>query len=125
MIEYLDTSDIQDIGTAVLGYPIVVRDYGLLLSAAGRPQGSVFGQDAYPDLFSKAAALLHSLARNHAFQDGNKRTAWASAAVFLDLNGHPPVEPFDEDKAERLVLDTARGLMDVPLITAELSEFFG
>lgn len=61
---------------------------GLLESAVARPQASAFGTDAYPDLASKAAALLHSLVLNHAFIDGNKRTAVLSTLVFLDLNGY-------------------------------------
>lgn len=66
-----------------------VRDYGLLDSALARPQSSVFGQDAYPDVWEKAAALMESLARNHALVDGNKRIAWYAAWVFLHMNGHP------------------------------------
>jgi len=63
-------------------------DRGLLESAVARPQASAFGVDAYPDLASKAAALLHSLVLNHAFVDGNKRTAVLATLVFLDLNGY-------------------------------------
>lgn len=65
-----------------------LRDLGLLESALGRPQASMFGEDAYPDLFEKAAALLHSLLKNHPFVDGNKRTALSSCAIFLHLNGY-------------------------------------
>ena len=57
----------------------MVGDYGLIDSALARPRASVFGQGAYPDLHLKVAALLHSLARNHALVDGNKRLAWTSA----------------------------------------------
>ena len=60
-----------------------MRDAGLLESAVHRPVGSMFGQEAYADLFDKAAALLQSLAVNHPFVDGNKRTAWMSCVVFL------------------------------------------
>ena len=65
-----------------------VRDLGLLLSAVGRPQASFEGRDLYPDLFSKAAALLDSLIRNHPFIDGNKRTGVAAAGLFLVRNGY-------------------------------------
>ena len=65
-----------------------VLDLGLLLSAVARPQATFDGQDLYPDIFSKAAALLESLAGNHAFVDGNKRTAIASAGLFLGINGY-------------------------------------
>lgn len=64
-----------------------LRDLGLLESAAARPRAGFGGEDAYPDLFGKAAALAQSLAQNHPFVDGNKRTAVASAGVFLELNG--------------------------------------
>jgi len=65
-----------------------VLDLGLLLSAVARPQATFDGQDLYPDLFSKAAALLESLVGNQAFVDGNKRTAITSAGLFLGINGY-------------------------------------
>ena len=65
-----------------------ILDLGLLQSAVGRPQVTFDGQDLYPDLFLKAAALLESLIGNHAFVDGNKRTAIISAGLFLHLNGY-------------------------------------
>lgn len=65
-----------------------VRDLGLLLSAAGRPQASFDDEDLYPDLFTKAAALMDSLINNHPFLDGNKRTGIAAAALFLYANGY-------------------------------------
>ncbi len=65
-----------------------IRELGLLLSALGRPQGTFEGEDLYPDLFLKTAALMDSLIRNHPFVDGNKRTAIASAALFLRMNGY-------------------------------------
>ena len=64
-----------------------VRDVGLLASAVARPQATFDGTDLYPDLFEKAAALMASLALNHPFVDGNKRTAIAAAALFLRQNG--------------------------------------
>gem|GEM_PF-3859362 len=71
--------------TTVVG-PIEVRDVGLLESAVHRPRASVLGQDAYSDLFTKAAALMHSLARNHPLVDGNKRLAWL--ATFKKRSDH-------------------------------------
>jgi death-on-curing protein len=65
-----------------------LRDLGMLLSALGRSQGTFDGKDLYPDLFSKTAALMESLVRNHPFVDGNKRTAITSAALFLRMNGY-------------------------------------
>lgn len=86
-VEYLDLDDLLDLARALLGAPVPVRDIGLLGSAAARPQTTAFGQDAYPDLLTKAAALLQSIVNNHALVDGNKRLGWLATAVFLELNG--------------------------------------
>lgn len=89
---------------------VVVRDVGLLESAAHRPMAEMFGEEAYPDLFDKAAALLQSLAINHPLFDGNKRTAWLSCVTFLALNG---VELRPEiDSAEQLVIGVATGRIE-------------
>lgn len=64
-----------------------VRDIGLLDSAVHRPLASFDGNDLYPTVLEKAAAILHSLLKNHPFVDGNKRTALSSAGIFLKLNG--------------------------------------
>ncbi|WP_262699852.1 MULTISPECIES: type II toxin-antitoxin system death-on-curing family toxin [Streptomyces] len=100
-----------------------VRDYGLLESALARPQASVFGQDAYPDVWQKAAALMESLARNHALVDGNKRLSWYATWVFLHINGHPLHADFDVDEAERFVLSVCQGELDVPKIAEGLTRF--
>ena len=86
-IEYLDVDDLVALTIDLLGSPPPIRDAGLLAAAAARPQATVFGDDAYPDLWTKAAALLHSIVKNHLLIDGNKRLGWLSTAVFLDLNG--------------------------------------
>ncbi|MEU4506490.1 Fic family protein [Streptomyces sp. NPDC024089] len=100
-----------------------VRDYGLLDSALARPQSSVFGQDAYPDVWQKAAALMESLARNHGLVDGNKRIAWYATWVFLHMNGHPLDAGFDVDEAEQFVLDACQGALDMPKISEQLPRF--
>ncbi len=82
-----------------------VRDFNLLKSAAVRPLVTVMGQDAYPDLFLKAAALLESLSKNHPFLDGNKRTAFISAVVFLEVNGYQLNA--DQEEAADFVLQIA------------------
>ncbi|MFD7260869.1 type II toxin-antitoxin system death-on-curing family toxin [Streptomyces sp. NPDC059874] len=102
-----------------------VRDYGLLDSALARPQAGVFGQDAYPDVWQKAAALMESLARNYGLVDGNKRIAWYATWVFLHMNGHPLDGDFDVDEAEQFVLDVCQGALDVPKIAAQLPRFAG
>jgi death-on-curing protein len=86
-VEYLDLDDLIDLARGLLGDPPPIRDIGLLGSAAARPQATAYGHDAYPDVVTKAAALLHSIVINHALVDGNKRLGWLAAAVFLELNG--------------------------------------
>ncbi|MGW4322130.1 type II toxin-antitoxin system death-on-curing family toxin [Streptomyces sp. NPDC004684] len=108
---YLSAEDVLAIAAlAVDDQDVVVRDAGLLESAVHRPSAAMFGQEAYPDLLDKAAALLQSLAINHPFVDGNKRTAWTSCVVFLALND-VQLRP-DIDAAERLVITVATGAMD-------------
>ena len=86
-MRYLTVEEALEINAEVMGGRHALRDRGLLESAVARPQASAFGVDAYPDLASKAAALLHSLVLNHAFVDGNKRTAFVTSLAFLRLNG--------------------------------------
>ena len=102
-VEYLDLEDLLGLVRALETGP--VRDVGLLLAAAGRPQARAFGQDAYSTLPLKAAALLHSLAGNHPLVDGNKRLAWLATVVFLEINGHEPA--LADDAAFQLVMDVA------------------
>ncbi|MFM9002138.1 MAG: type II toxin-antitoxin system death-on-curing family toxin [Acidimicrobiaceae bacterium] len=85
-ISYLTLEDVLSLAViAVNGEPLV-RDLGLLGSAIARPRTTLSGEDIYPDLISKAAAMLQSLINNHALVDGNKRLAWLSVAVFLQIN---------------------------------------
>jgi death-on-curing protein len=86
LTHYLTVEDVCRINEAEVG-PNLLADFGLVESAVLRPQQSVMGQDAYSDLHSKAAALFHSLINNHAFVDGNKRTAVLAVIVFYNLNG--------------------------------------
>lgn len=117
-VDLLGTADLLEIAAGVLG-DVAVRDHGLLASAAARPATTVFGEDAYPTFAEKAAALMHSLARNHALVDGNKRLAWAATHVFCLLNGHDMA--FGVDEAETLVLAVARGDLDAPDIAASIT----
>ncbi|MCH0540515.1 Fic family protein [Streptomyces sp. MUM 203J] len=120
-MRYLTLAELLDLAER-LGTP-GVRDYGLLDSALSRPGSSVFGQDAYPDVWQKAAALMESIARNHGLVDGNKRLAWYATWVFLHMNGHPLDAGFDVDEAEQFVLDVCQGALDVPKIAAQLPRF--
>lgn len=65
-----------------------IRDLALLESAIHRPASTFGGEDLYPNLFAKAAALVHSLVNNHPFIDGNKRTAYVAGVRFLFMNGY-------------------------------------
>ncbi|MGY0067628.1 type II toxin-antitoxin system death-on-curing family toxin [Streptomyces sp. QTS137] len=115
---YLSAEDVLAIAeNAVDDQDIAVRDAGLLESAVHRPSASMFGQEAYTDLFDKAAALLQSLTINHPFVDGNKRTAWVSCVVFLAMN-EAQLRP-DIDAAERLVIAVATGDMDEVKVISE------
>jgi death-on-curing protein len=97
-----------------------VRDYGLLEAALARPQATAFGKDAYPDLNTKAAALLHSIARNHALIDGNKRLALAAVIAFYGFNGRRLT--LTNDEAYDLVMSVAEGRLDtVDAIAAVLA----
>ena len=105
-MRYLTVEEVLEINAEVMGGRHVLRDRGLLESAVARPQASALGTDAYPDLVTKAAALLHSLVLNHPFVDGNKRTAVLATLVFLDLNGY--VIRWDQDRALDFVLRLAQ-----------------
>jgi death-on-curing protein len=114
---FLDLEALLHVATRTLGTEPEVRDYGLLESALARPRTSAFGQDAYRDIHEKAAALLHSLARNHALVDGNKRLALAATIAFYGMNGMRLT--FTNDEAYDFVLDVARGkLDDIPAIAS-------
>ncbi len=115
-VEYLDLEDLLRMTRDLRAGPI--RDLGLLDSTAARPRSSAFGEDAYPTLALKAAALLHSIARNHALVDGNKRLSWLGTAVFLDINGHRP--GLSDDAAFGLVMQVADGTVDVEEIAVRL-----
>ena len=117
---FLELDDLLHIARRTLDTDPVVRDHGLLESALARPQASAFGQDAYPTLDQKAGALLHSLARNHALIDGNKRLALAATIAFLGINGQELT--FSNDDAYDFVIAVAKGdLDDVAEIAAVLS----
>jgi len=107
---YLTLAELVYIAERAMGSKVLVRDAGLLESAAVRPQATVFGADAYPDLDSKAAALLHSLARNHALVDGNQRLALAAVIAFYGMNGRRLT--LTNDAAYDLVIQVAAGQLD-------------
>jgi death-on-curing protein len=114
--QYLDLEDMLALVRALQIGP--VRDLGLLESACARPRATAFGVEVYGTVETKAAALLHSLARNHPLVDGNKRLAWLATLVFLDLNGR--TVDVDDEAAFRLVMDVAAGALDADEIAERL-----
>ncbi|MBC7594645.1 MAG: type II toxin-antitoxin system death-on-curing family toxin [Kineosporiaceae bacterium] len=108
MTIYLTIEEALAIAARATGAPPLVRDLGLIESALARPRTTVFGEDAYPTLDHKAAALLQSLVGNHGLVDGNKRLALACTSVFLTINGHP-LELNDASEAYDLVIAVATG----------------
>jgi death-on-curing protein len=108
-VEFLGLEDLLELVRRLQAGP--VRDIGLLDAAAARPQSSAFGTDAYPSFELKTAALLHSIVRNHALVDGNKRLAWLATVVFAEINGRPIT--LTDDAAFELVMPAAAGALDV------------
>jgi len=108
MTRYLDlesfVNQLQRIGFRV-------RDLGLLDSALSRPRASLFGQDAYPSIYLKAAALMESIILNHPMIDGNKRSSWFGLNAFLLLNGL--VIEADQVEAYEFVLVIATKKIDI------------
>jgi death on curing protein len=116
---YLDLDDLVLVAARAIEGDVVVRDYGLLESAVARPKTTVAGAEAYPDIHTKAAAMLHSLCRNHALVDGNKRLAWTACQVFLALNGEW-VTASEDDRFDVMIAVAAGAIDDVHDIAAQL-----
>jgi len=116
---YLTLEEILTVAARAIGNDIQVRDAGLLESALARPQATVYGVDAYPDLHSKTAALALSICQNHTLVDGNKRLALAATLVMLGVNGWNLV--MSNDEAYLLIIAMADGeLTDVSDVAARL-----
>jgi death-on-curing protein len=124
VIVYLDLDDLLLVAARAVDDDVVVRDYGLLESAVARPRTTVRGADAYPDIHTKAAALLHSLCRNHALVDGNKRLAWTASQVFLGLNGEW-VTAGEDDRFDLMIAVASGAIDDVDEIAATLRTWCG
>jgi death-on-curing protein len=118
-VEYFDLDDVIHLATRLLGDPPPVRDIGLLGASVARPQTSAFGEDAYPDIWTKAAALLQSVVKNHALVDGNKRLGWLAVATFLEING-VTVTVIANDDVYRLVMEVAAGHPEIEESASEL-----
>ncbi|GAA2760139.1 type II toxin-antitoxin system death-on-curing family toxin [Actinopolymorpha rutila] len=118
---YLTLAELLRVAERAIRGPVEVRDYGLLESALARPRTTVFGADAYRSPHTKAAALVHSLARNHALVDGNKRLALGGLIAFYGVNGYRLT--FSNDAAYDLIMAIAAGeLDDVDVIASVLEQ---
>lgn len=124
-VRYLTRNDLLAVIEAALPESTRIRDAGQLQSAMVRPQTTAFGEDAYPDLWEKAAALMQSLLIGHPLNDGDKRLAWVAAKAFLRLNG-TKVAAAPTDTSYDLVIAVSTGdIMDVPTIAARLQALLG
>lgn len=122
MTDYLDLDDLLAAADAAVGGSAEVRDVGILQAAAARPQATAFGDDAYPTLDAKAAALLQSIVAGHPLVDGNKRLGWVAVRLFYKMNGTDVHLPADD--AFDLIVAVAGGeLRDVPAIAAILGRW--
>lgn len=121
-VRYLNRNDLLAIIEIALPGSVKLRDAGQLQAAVLRPQTTAFGEDAYPGLWEKAAALMQSVLIGHPLSDGNKRLAWLSAKAFLRLNG-AKVSAAPTNAAHDLVIDVTTGeIMEVPVIAELLKE---
>ncbi|AZI59016.1 type II toxin-antitoxin system death-on-curing family toxin [Nakamurella antarctica] len=118
----LSLEDLLMIARRVVGGQVAVRDFGLLDSAAARPSATVFGQDAYPSIHVKAAALVHSVVSHHGLVDGNKRLGLAAVIVFYGINGYKVTAT--NDAAYEFIMQIADGkLSDVARIAEILAHW--
>ncbi|MFE0446296.1 type II toxin-antitoxin system death-on-curing family toxin [Streptomyces fungicidicus] len=109
MTRHLTVDEVAAIAEVAFGgRPPETRAPGLLASAVHRPRARMFGTPAYDDPYEQAAALLHAIATNHPFVDGNKRSAWLATVTFLAVNG-VDLSGVDQDTAYTLVVDVASG----------------
>ena len=120
-VEFLDLDDVLALARRLLGDPPPIRDVGLLGSAVARPQTTVGGDDAYPTIWSKAAALLQSIVDNHALVDGNKRLGWLATAVFLEINDSSVATAANDDVYD-LVMAVAAGASTIERIAERLRQ---
>lgn len=122
MTHFLDLEAALTIAARAVDGDLEVADYGLLESALARPQATVMGQDAYPSTHGKAAALLHSLAKNQCLVDGNKRLAWLATTVFSYINDSFVDAP--DDDAYDFVISIADGtLSEISAIADQLQRW--
>jgi death on curing protein len=126
-VEYLDLADYIAIAASVTGLDLQtvmnVTNYDLADSALHAPAAGFGDTDLYPDFVDKAAVLIVRLARNHPLPDGNKRAAWVSLRLFVDINDWTWAPRPDIDEAEAAVLAIAAGEWDERTTASWLSKF--
>jgi len=120
MTRYLNVYEMIIINEEIIGGQSQLRDVDLLEAAVLRPKASAFSEDAYPTIADKAAALFHSLSRNHAFVDGNKRTSTVALVMFLRLNNYRVT--WDDESALHFILEVATGAHDTEAISMWLQQ---
>jgi death on curing protein len=113
-----DVVYIQEQEAALTNSPTLIRSQEALESAVAAPQASYDGQFLM-DVFEMAATYIVSLAVNHPFMDGNKRTAAASALVFLSMNGYDVTENYEEELADQVL-----GYLEKKVGKEQLAEYF-
>lgn len=123
-VEFLDLDDVIELARRLLGDPPPIRDVGLVGSAVARPRTMVVGEDAYPTIWLKAAALLQSIVGNHSLIDGNKRLGWLATAVFLEINGASVTSAANDDVFD-LVMNIASSKSNVAEIADQLQRLHG
>jgi len=119
-IQYLSLEEVIEIGQALIQY-FRIRDIGLLESAINRPSTSIYGKEAYESFAEKVAALMHSLASNHALIDGNKRLTWASGRLFAMINDKD--FKVGVDKTEEVIVGLASGQLDAKSLAPIIKEW--
>jgi len=126
-VEYLDLADYVAIAAAVTGLDLQtvmnVTNHDLADSALHAPAAGFGDTDMYPDFVDKAAVLIVRLARNHPLPDGNKRAAWVSLRLFVDINDWTWAPKPDIDEAEAAVLAIASGAWDERATAGWLNKF--
>lgn len=122
MTIYPEEEEILLVGKFACGFPPRICEPNQFAANVSRPSTTVFGNDAYPTAWDKAAALLHSFCTTQSLFDGNKRTGWAACWLFLRLNlaVGPLLGKVDADAAERLVLRIANEKIELPEIADTL-----
>ncbi|XAO35555.1 hypothetical protein SEA_MORGANA_121 [Gordonia phage Morgana] len=124
-VHYLSGEEILVAGSIASGFTLTVGEPAQFEANVARPATSMFGEDAFPELWTKAAALLHAFATTQTLLDGNKRTAWAAAWTFLIFNGEVPLwwsAKLMDVYAERFMLQVAAGELTVEQIATRLRE---